>query len=372
MPQVTFAAELTKEQSTPHEIQRLHVKGYINAVAWNTDGSRLAALSNFGGTITLWETKNWAVLKEFDRYGGGYSFNSLAFLPDGSLLTAAPIGDYSKDPRYANTPLTDPKYDTLQMFSLIQWNPEAGKPVRYIPDLGYPPKDLSTKVTDTFAASGDGALIATVWADDVKLYETRNASVSQALSVPPAPTHSDYAMSVAFSPNGKELAVGTGFGKVHLFNPLDGSLIHSITAYPTEWYACSALAFSPGGKFIAIGKYSGSDGKLINGVWTKRDANDVAISIWDVSETHILISLVGSTQKREGKDDALVIRTLSWSPNGEILAAGDDLSLRLWRVSAPRPTLLLEKKMSHGTFSTAFSPQGMLAATDNNEVVIYQ
>jgi len=133
-------------KNAPREIHRLHVKSYINAVAWNMDGSRLAALSDGGSTITLWETKTWTVLNEFHRYSGAYAGNSLAFLPDGTLLTAAPIGDYSGDPRYANTPLTDSRYKSQEIFSLIRWNPETGKIVGYIPDLGYPPTDLSVKI----------------------------------------------------------------------------------------------------------------------------------------------------------------------------------------------------------------------------------
>jgi len=49
------------------ESRRLAVKAYINAVAGNVDGSRLAALSNFGGTVTVWETAKWAVVNEFNR-----------------------------------------------------------------------------------------------------------------------------------------------------------------------------------------------------------------------------------------------------------------------------------------------------------------
>ena len=103
----------------PHEIRRLPVKGYVNAVAWNVDGTRLAALSNFGSAVTVWETKTWAVLKEYLRYNGAsYAFNSLAFLPDGALLTSSPIGDFS-----AKTPVTAAQVQTLETFSLIQWNP---------------------------------------------------------------------------------------------------------------------------------------------------------------------------------------------------------------------------------------------------------
>jgi WD40 repeat protein len=55
----------------PQEIRRLHVDGYINAVAWNADGSRLATEGKFGSTITLFETSGWTKLNEFHRLGGG-------------------------------------------------------------------------------------------------------------------------------------------------------------------------------------------------------------------------------------------------------------------------------------------------------------
>lgn len=102
-------SDCSADEPAAQEARRLRVDNYVNAVAWNTAGSRLATLSNFGGTVTIWDAKAWNVVNEFDRYGGPFSYNSFAFLPDGTLLTAAPIG---KSP--------DPKYATLAIFSLIQ------------------------------------------------------------------------------------------------------------------------------------------------------------------------------------------------------------------------------------------------------------
>jgi WD40 repeat protein len=363
---ILMASVSLAEDHAPQEIQRLHVKGYVNAVAWNADGSKLAALSNFGGTITLWNTKNWTVINEFNRYGGAYSFNSLAFLPDGSLLTSAPIGDYSKDPRYANTPLTDSRYDTLQIFSLIQWNPVTGKPVHYIPDLGYPPSDLSTKVTNTFAVSNDGKRIAATNGPKVFLYDGESGSLIKELSL-----DRDDARSFAFSPDGKELAMGTMKGQVRFYDSKDGSLLRSNEVYSQKWYACSALAYSPNGKFIAVGKYKNLDGGLIDGVFKSRSADSIAVKILRVSDGAVIDSLVGSTEKYNGKNDALGVWSISWSPQGDFLAIGDERSFRLWKVEST-PKLLLSEKTSRATFSTTFSAEGMLAAADNDEVIIYQ
>ena len=340
----------------PHEIHRLPVKGYVNAVAWNVDGTRLAALSNFGSAVTVWETKTWAVLKEYLRYNGAsYAFNSLAFLPDGALLTSSPIGDFS-----ANTPVTAAQVQTLETFSLIQWNPETGKPVQYFPDLGHSSKDLSNKVTDTFAVSADGSMVAGIHGD-VLIYDVKTGTLLRRIAVPSLPKHGDTAASVAFSPNGQELAVGTGFGWVRFFSVRTGALIQSIDAYPEE-YSCSALAYSPDGQRIAVGKTKG-----IN----VSNPNDISTTVWRVRTGALVASLAGSTWRFRGKQEAMPVRTLAWSPVGNVIAVGDDGSLRLWQVDHATPTLLLDVEKP-GTFSVSYSPQGVLAVARKNEVLIYE
>jgi WD40 repeat protein len=346
------AVTLSSTAHIPGEIHRLTVEKYINAVAWNADGSRLAALSGFGGDITVWETESWTVVKAFHNHGSAYAFNSLAFLSDGSLLTTPPLGDSP-----------DPKYKTLSIFSLVQWNPDTGTPVRYIPDLGSPPSDISTKAANTYAVSKDGSLIAILWAHEVRLYETRTATLARTLPIPPMPKHADIPKSLAFSPDGHELAVGTLFGMMHFFNVQDGTLRKSITAYPDEKYICNAVAYSPNGRLIATGEHKN---------YNLKDPSTIAVTLWRTSDGTNLASLAGSVVVLQGKEEADPVRTISWSPAGDLLAVGDDASLRLWRVSKTGQKLLLDKKMPHGTNSTSFSPNGMLAATDNNEVVIYQ
>ena len=351
----------------PVETQRLHVKGYVNAVAWNADGSRLAALSNFGGTITLWETKNWTVLKEFDRYGGAYSFNSLAFLPEGSLLTSAPIGDPLRNPIFANLPSVDPKYEKLQIFSFIKWNPEAGKSIGYIPDLGYPPQDLSIKVIDTFAVSKDGALIAGAAGHNANIYEAKSGFLVKQIPIPkPLESknfHDDSTASVVFSPDSRELVVGTMTGKLYFFGLEDGMLRRSFNVFPTEEYYSRAIAFSPDGKFIAIGK-----SKIFN----VPEPNNISTYIWRMSDGTMIASLKGSTEVNSGKEEASNVNSISWSEVGNTMAVGSGTSLRLWKITENTQTLLLNNQISGGIYSTAFSSQGVLAASNKNQVIIYQ
>ena len=90
-----------QSENAPHEVRRLKAEGSGNAIAWNTDGSRLAALS--GPNVRVWDAKTWKVVSEFQNPGASTANNSLAFLPDGSILT---------------TP--KPAYDKSHLCSLVQ------------------------------------------------------------------------------------------------------------------------------------------------------------------------------------------------------------------------------------------------------------
>jgi WD40 repeat protein len=361
-------------------VKRLQTKGFINAVAWNADGTRLAALSLYGSTITIWETKNWTVVKEFERCSGPYSNNSLAFLPDGSLVTSAPVGtDCSKDPRSAET---DRKYGVLSMFSVIQWNPDTGKPVRYYPEMPYPPPDRTVRAANTFAASKDGAFIGAISGRDVLLYETHGATLVRTLKTPSLPAHPelwtesyrkqvaahpptsfpDYAKSLAFSPDGKELAVGTLSGMVNFFTLKDGALRYSFAAYPFTSSLCvRAIAYSPDGQSIATGK-----ARIVN--LSKND--NITTNVWRVGDGAKLAALEGEVSTIQGVDMPDRINTIAWSPEGGALAAGGSASLRVWRVAASGDQLLYLQKQGNN-YSLAYSRQSALAVSTDNQITIY-
>jgi WD40 repeat protein len=342
------------------EIKRLHVnmKGDIEEIAWNKDGSRLAAVSGgsglSAGSIILWDTTNWTAVKEFQRYGGGGLplKDSFAFLPDGSVLTSAPGCCYWMNPTFVDIPAPLNKYKTLEIFSFIQWNSETGVPMRYIPDLGYPPKDISKKIPKAFAVSRDGSFIAAIYRGSyIALYKSNNGSLVRTLSIPGP----DFAETVAFSPDSNELAVGTISGLVHFFRLKTGTLQRSFKAFTDGEFGCEAIAYSSDGRFIATGKSRHGETKTDN----------IGANIWRVSDNKMIASLeVGLWN---GMPD--MVKSIAWSPKGNELVVVDDEAVRVWRIDKTGHKLLFTNK-ARDIHSAKYSPQGDLAVAIAKEIII--
>jgi hypothetical protein len=332
-----------KSTKSGRQIDKLEVAGYVNAVTWNVDGSKLAILSKFGSEITIIETSSWKILNKFSRYGGGYSDNSLQFLPDGSLLTSAPIG---------SSP--DPRYKSLQIFALIKWDIDSGKPTCYIPPSADVDRDsfYPGRSTGTFCVSPDGSLVAGLNRAKLVLYKTSDWSLLKRISMPPTRFHGDPPVSLAFAPNNREIGVGTLFGNLHFVDLPTGLIRLSIMAYADAPHAlCGAVTFSGDGRFIAT---TNADISI-----TESDVGSVRI--WRVSDG----SAVGRLSGHVGP-----AHTASWDPKGNILAVGGEIALAVWHMDAPdrHPTLI--DRIARSTYSVSFSPDALLAASQDRRIFV--
>ncbi|GIE35099.1 hypothetical protein Ait01nite_081440 [Actinoplanes italicus] len=158
-----------------------------------------------------------------------------------------------------------------------------------------------------------------------------------------------YMSSVEFSPDGKIMAVASGYN-VTLWDVSRRATParHAELAMGTSAWAA---AFSPDGKTLATG--AGYTGEAI--LW----------DITDIAQPHRLATLPRS-------DD--MVSWLGFSPDGRTLAAGGISEARLWEVT-DRTTPVLFSTLGHPqlrTRSLAFSPDGRtLAAAGGRHVTLW-
>ena len=139
--------------------------------------------------------------------------------------------------------------------------------------------------------------------------------------------------TVAFSPNGRILAVGDRAGDIGLWDVATGQR----TATVAEGNPVETVAFSPNGRILAAGDRAGH------------------IGLWDVA--------TGQRRAAATLAEGNPVETVAFSPNGQILAAGGSAGdIGLWSVATARSFVLAE---GSPVYSVAFSPNGQtLAAGD--------
>ncbi|MUG95741.1 hypothetical protein F7734_26655 [Scytonema sp. UIC 10036] len=180
-----------------------------------------------------------------------------------------------------------------------------------------------------------------VWQADlrnVKLHDVNFHSANLAKSVF-AETFGGV-LSVAFSPDGKLLALGDTNGEIRLYQVSDWKQLLSCKGH-TNWVV--SLAFSPDGNTFASGSV------------------DCTVKLWDVGSGQCLQTL----QKHDDE-----VWSVAFSPDGNTLASGsDDCTVKLWSVHTGQ---VLKTFQGHTSWvcSVTFSPDGQKLASGSDDHTI--
>ncbi|CAK0765092.1 hypothetical protein CCP3SC1_440024 [Gammaproteobacteria bacterium] len=336
--------------------------GAILSMAWSPEGQCLA-LGSSQGVIRLWSPDDEGdagastVCPRASEEGrktvprpNGYAERvwGVAWSPDGSHL-AAVARDGTLAMWEVAAPL--PPVSTTEVNDAVQWLARQAATMGrrappWIPHL--PGADavsglgvlrvegLQRSGAPCIALHPNGRRLASAHSDghlrcwnlmDGQLFWTSIDPATENLTKPSDRTQ-PVIQDLAWSPDGRSIAVGMENGAISLWSAADGVELHRLTGHRAP---VSSVAWSPDGDRLASG------------------SADRTVRLWSVEGGVELRCLRGHTD---------LVRAIVWSPNGRYLASGaQDCTVRLWSVTDGRELRCL-KGHTALVYSVAWSPDG--------------
>ena len=316
----------------------------IRAVAWSPDGKRLAT-GSADRTAKLWDASTREELAALKGHFG--EVWSVAFSPDGNAMATCSDDFTVRLWEVARTLglttlKTNGRVDSVAFSldgrmlaaggntdsSVSVWDAITGRELAAL--------DGHAGGVSSVAFSPDGKRLAMAYVDHTaKLWDVATGQELTTLR-----GHSDRVLAVMFSPDGQRLATGSCDHQAKLWDTATG---HEITALKGHTNLVFAVAFSPNGNTLATGSY------------------DHTAKLWDVATGRELATFKGHLKP---------LLSLAFSPDGKTLATGSaDGTVKLWQVSTGQELATFTGHAGH-VKAVAFSPDGKRLATGSGEGLV--
>ena len=251
----------------------------------------------------------------------------------------------------------------------------------------------------SLAVSPDGLLASGSWDQTVKIWQLKTGQLLHTLA-----EHKAAVEAIAISPDGQLLASGDREAKVRLWQLRSGKLLRTIYPPPIDDSSnysfpdsIQALAFSPDGKTLAVGRsatillrsvdtgelqqtlsqrsgttYPGASSLIFTLDGHLASCSGKTIQLWQLDTGKLIyeVNIPRSTPGTSGTTYQVAI-----SPNGQTLASSsDDKTIKLWRLNTGKllNTLTNSRWLTPPPtpiFTVAFSPDGKIIASGGVEVI---
>ncbi len=389
------------DTATGREVARFHGNqlGEVQRVALSVDGNTLATL-DADGAVRFWDAqsgKQLRVAEERFKNPGDDRGAAFAFSPDGRVLYVRVGGSLraitAADGKSATPPAPPERGLAIDAVSpdgaaavsapgggrLVVWDLQTGKSLGEV--IG--PRDHGV-----LALSPQGKRLAVATKEAEPTVVVYDVTAGKELSR--CKGHQDWVSSLAFAPDGKALASGSGDLTARLWDVESGKERWSYHAYRVTFYWV-AVAFAPDGRTVGAAGWDGivrlldaetgkerlpirghfgwvnqlaptPDGKA---VFTSSE--DQSLRLWDVSTGKELRVLkepavdVYDPQQRNVVHSREWVYCLDLAADGKALAVGDARSGKVWDLSDPDRYRASEH--TENGCRIALSPDGRIAVT---------
>jgi WD40 repeat protein/DNA-binding MarR family transcriptional regulator len=323
------------------DLLNINLPDAIDSVAWSPDGSFIAA--SHGNVVTVWDVAASAKAADFEE--NATSIRSVAWSPDGTRLAAAGAPNFFVVYDMANLTRALRFTQLNSNVHSLAWSPDGGRLVTgseksvkiwnaWSGDLLKTLASVDNRLDHAVAWSPDGGRIAACLEIEPSRTPIWNSTTGKLVQ-----TIFRYGTSLAFSPDGGQLAIGTG-NTVYIYGFTGGLLQKTLTGHSDS---VNSVSWSPDGRKLATA------------------SADTTVRIWNVSSGEELSTFSGHGE---------AVRSVRWSPDGTRIASADDGGgTIIWD-----PESNMELETLNGSYPVAWSPDGRFLATSgavNGSVLLW-